>query len=170
LQLHKKQRLIGGLVVIALLVIFIPLLFPQKAGIKNAKVSMQMPKAPKLMVLPQPFLKTAPVTPIVTGKAKQAISKKDEVVLQSQLNNKMPTAWVLQLGVFAEQDHVVRLIKMLRQQGYTAYTRKLLDKKTGKQLTKIFIGPEIKLNRIKAIKTHLQQQMHIEGIVRKYTL
>ncbi|TPH19197.1 SPOR domain-containing protein [Litorilituus lipolyticus] len=50
-------------------------------------------------------------------------------------------AWVIHLGSFKHKQNVAQLLKKLKDNGYTAFTRPIKTKQG--TLTKVFIGPEL---------------------------
>lgn len=67
-------------------------------------------------------------------------------------------AWTVQLGSFRDAENAKSLIQKLRKKGYSAYS--LPQRPTQGQLTKVFVGPDISIDKIN------QLQMEVEKITR----
>ncbi len=94
------------------------------------------------------------------SKTEQKKEKKPQSIAKS-----VPSAeaWVVQLGSFSDKANVHKLIKQLREKGFSAYTREV---KTGQGvLLRVLVGPE--LRRADADKTaaKLQKTLNIKGMV-----
>lgn len=95
MDLNRKERIIGIVVVTILIIVLVPLLFSssQKAA-EQPTLSAAIPAAPN-----KPLIKKAPA-------------------------QKTAQAWVVQLGTFANKANVDGLIKKLQNKGFAAYSKK----------------------------------------------
>ncbi|MCL1074990.1 SPOR domain-containing protein [Shewanella dokdonensis] len=67
-------------------------------------------------------------------------------------------SWTIQLGAFSNATNVKGLIQRLRTSGYAAYT--LPEKPIDGKLTRVFVGPEVSLERLK------EQQAKVESLTK----
>lgn len=80
----------------------------------------------------------------------------------------IPTAWVIQLASFAEADRADELTSQLRKEGLDVYVKSSDDKSNS--AFRVYVGPYIQYDKIEALQTHLQQQYHLKGVIKKYTV
>jgi DedD protein len=76
-------------------------------------------------------------------------------------------AWVVQVGSFSNETHAQTLIQRLRAAGFDAYVRK--EQHQGKKLTRLFVGPFVRENRLFQAQADLKQKFHLSGIIVTYT-
>lgn len=257
MKLQTKQRVIGGLVLLALVAIFLPVLFHNKQPSTQLSLSTKIPPPPpapkavltlpakqvvvkkpaqlniatssnietvalnqaanaekknliakpiiptktvvkpkvakpEFIAKPKTIAKSKIVKPKVIAKSKTVVktkirnkpksaakstiaSKFESSVLESRKLNLInaglmaPKAWVLQLGNFEVRENATRLLKKLRQYHYDAYTRKI-TLKDGTRLTEVFIGPDIKLEKMRRAKLRLYHLLKLKGIIRRYEI
>ena len=72
------------------------------------------------------------------------------------------TAWVLQVADFKANSDARLLIHHLREKGFKAYTRQI-TLSTGLVGTRVFVGPEIKLEQLKNIAVRLNKEMQLKS-------
>ena len=101
---NLKQRLIGAVVLVALAIIFLPMLM------NNAKESKL-----KLQSIPEPPAK--PVVQSVMPVTSAAATDNTQNVSSPPVK-----AWALQLGTFSNPSNAQVLVKRLLKQGFTAYS------------------------------------------------
>lgn len=201
MNLKTKQRVIGGLVLLALVAIFSPILFHHNKSSEQINLPTKIPPAPNQptvdLQLPSPNkkeLQQATVPPQVSQAVKQSPSKssapenKSESDIQpkniakSNATNKVnkkpkeiisvtsvPVAWVIQLGSFADKNNAEHLVKKLQIEGFDTYL-KVKKEKNGKELTKVFIGPEINFKKIEQIRSNLSKKFKLNGVIKRYQL
>lgn len=194
MNLHVKQRIIGLLVLIAILAIFLPLLFhnshPDQQSMNLAKKIPTPPSEPQVQLqlpttLPANSVTTvavaqpatteqaAAVKPVaavvkkpVSKPAKKAIVKTATKALLA-VSLDAPKAWVLQVASFADPSNVKRLLKTLRASGYNAYAR---ASHRDRRIVGVFVGPEIHKKDIVRIQKTLKKKLHLSGVIQKYTV
>lgn len=92
---------------------------------------------------------------------------------QEQRTDKLPEkavlkeAWVIQLGSFRHKKNVDDLLKKLKDNGYTAFS-KPIKTRTG-NLTKVFIGPELIKSSLEKKIPALKELTTVEGKVARFT-
>lgn len=75
-------------------------------------------------------------------------------------------AWVIQLGSFRHKKNVDELLKKLKDNGYTAFS-KPIKTRTG-NLTKVFIGPELIKSSLEKKIPALKQLTTVEGKIARF--
>ena len=137
MDLRLKHRLVGAVVLIAIGVIFIPMLLdgpppaPEPATLERIPplpAAKQVPRRVDLTLPPPEPVVTTP--PVSTGEPATAPAPGPA------------EAWVIQLGSFSQADNARALRDRLRKQGYAAFDERLTGP-DGKSTTRVRIGPEL---------------------------
>ncbi|MEQ8953808.1 MAG: SPOR domain-containing protein [Gammaproteobacteria bacterium] len=185
-----KQRIVGTIVLLALALIFLPLLFDGE-GSYQPEIASRIPAPPELQVMPVP-VQSRPVivadTPQIileqqgaTEPAQEAVtnlgtevaaveeSRPDFVREIPALSPEgLPQAWVVRLGSFAEAGNAVSLVQRLQAAGYKAYTRELGSGQG--TLTAVYVGPWLERSRVDEYRQQLQDEFQLSGMVVRYEL
>lgn len=190
MEIRTKQRLIGCLVLLAILAIFLPLLFynlypstslfkpkavvfvPLVPTITNKSV-IQLQLRPSLSAkitaagkIHSTFLSPPPAQSIPPKLPKPATSKL-QPLLQMPVKTAPPEVWVIQVASFSNFNNAKRLLNQLRVKGLDVYSCQSKGKKT---IIRVFVGPDINRNKIDQIQKELKQQFQLNGIIRKYVV
>jgi len=174
---QMKQRLIGGLVLLAIVAIFLPMLFhhsqPSTSVATNGKIPTP-PQSPQMhlnMSMPQAAQNigsnSGAMAVSATVSAPQMVTTPQQPP-QPALGTP-PKAWVIQLGTFSNHANAERLIKRLRTKGFDAYLRQTTNK-SGSSLSRVFVGPEVRLDRAKQLKQELHLKFELKGIIKRYQI
>ncbi len=190
-----KQRIVGTVVLLALALIFLPIIFDGQ-GSYEAPVSSRIPEAPIISILPEP-IQSRPVivgdvepsqpdtTAIdaivadledsaevrVTDAASVAITESQAIFSREvpQLSETgLPQGWVVRLGSFSDAENASKLLSSLQEAGYKAYTR-VLPSNQG-TLTGVFVGPWLDRAQVNEYQQTLQQEFNLAGLVMRYEL
>lgn len=145
-KINLKQRIIGAIVLLALAVIFLPMLLQESGG---TKISLQ--KIP-----------SRPTAPVVKAPTQTPIQM-PAVQLQNPVQAAKPAApaWSLQLGAFANEKNANALLKRLQKAGYPAYIQ-IQNGQAGK-IMRVYIGPELERAKLEQEASALAQKMQIKG-------
>jgi DedD protein len=190
--MEKKlvQRIIGGLVVVALVIIILPLLFHGKESQPTVQtVAEQAPPFPhaqqamtgginlaeKTAVEPQDALSPAAiaaplmkvvsheVAPAVEAAAPIADAEETPVVHQAEAK-KQPAhkaGWVVQMGSFSNKANANRLTRQLVAKGYHAFTQ---QSKSSNRLN-VLVGPGGKRGLASTLASKIKHDFDMQGIV-----
>ncbi len=189
MEVKAKQRLIGTLVFLAIVAIFLPLLFRNPRPSTGLTMTTIIPPAPDKPIVqlqlppsapppvetplsptnalnstPKPIVKPSPSPAVPVSKPKKVVKAKKTHSLESLLS-KTPTAWIIQVASFVHHDYAKHLLQQLRAKGFDAYLQKSRE---GKVITRVFIGPEISRDKINKIQKKLKRQMRLNGVIKKY--
>jgi len=74
-----------------------------------------------------------------------------------------PLAWVVQLGSFSKRDNAMRLRDKVRGKGYAAFVEKLAT--SSKVVYRVRVGPEIKRGEAEQIRKAILAKLNIKGLV-----
>jgi len=185
-QGRLKQRLVGAVVLIALAVIFIPMLLsggrqmempmfgsnvPERSAeitnIKHIDVE-EMQKTERRPVNPKriPIDHGLPEPKIV--KEKKTIVEK--IVALAESKEKKPvikeTVWAVQVGSFSKKSNALGLKDKLRKKKIHAFVERIM--KNNKATYRVRVGPEITRKKAEALKKKLKKEFKLSGLVVKH--
>lgn len=159
-----QNRIVGSVILIALAVIILPELL-------DGKPRQQQEQFEAMPLQPDVAVEAAAVARIPTSEdfsSGPELAEPVELTAENAPNistndeatpslAKAPTkaslaepGWVIQLGVFSNQESVDRLINQLQQAGFPAYRE--ATQSNGRALTKLLVGPSL-------VKSELEQQL-----------
>lgn len=157
MEIKTKQRLVGALVLLAILSIFLPVLFHTSRPVTESRLSVKVPPKP-----PKPAKPPKPKSHALKKKTGERGAIRRTLL-------PTPEAWVIRLGTFSNKANADRLLARLRHKGFDAYTRSLTTAQ-GKRLQRVYVGPEISLKNTKRLREKLQTTFHLNGVVSKYKI
>lgn len=181
-----RQRIVGALVLVALAVIFLPMLFSREDELQRVVVdapAMPQPSAmpsveldpvsvPQVQDLPQepvpgPGLEAdAPVveTPAVVAAdppIKPSASAVTPPVSRLDANN-LPISWSVQLASLSNRASAESLQQTLRGKGYNAYIRNVDG------MNRVFVGPVIERAEADRLRDQLTRLQKLNGFVVRF--
>ncbi len=186
-----KQRLVGALVLLALGVLFVPVLFePENRRkvdrttqippaphiepvvvqdpVRNEAIEPVKPAAQMYELLPETETELAAVTKPAGAPSKPSGSISPKSPDRDVLDERgVPKAWAVQVASFNTPARAAVLRDQLLDQEYPAFTR-TLDTSKGR-VTRVYVGP--KINRDKAIKLKkvLDKSLKVDTLVVKFS-
>ena len=179
-----KQRLIGAVVIIALAVIFVPIILDGSGQQKSVAVNMEAPPVPKFTFksdLPDP--KKLDELPVLEkpndAPAKQAVvtehstpqdppantAKPIAKVIDATSNHIRPNAalntWGVQVAAFSEKAKALVLQEKLLAYNYPAFIEK--STKDAKALYRVKIGPMLNKEDAEKLRDKIKQEHALSG-------
>ena len=172
-----KQRLIGAAVLIALAVIFVPMILDGSGQRDSVTLNMEVPPEPEFTFeseLPDPEkLDDAPaivqkkqrgddkpkVDETEGAKVKAASVPVPKVVEATEdhiKKNPSLNAWAVQVAAFGEHDKALALEKKLIAANYSAFTEE--SKSGSKILYRVKVGPELKRENAEKLKNKIEKE------------
>lgn len=190
MEITVKQRLAGAIVLIALGVIFIPMLLDGAGMMEKDRLEMRLPPKPRydfprhIEVEPLP----EPVKEEVVSTKEEKITEKPKAVKQPEPEKPKPiarpsksqstapstkttskspalTTYVIQVGSFGERKNALALRDKLRKAGFTAYVE--TTKASGKEMTRVKVGPVLKRTEAESLLQSLSEKMKLKGQIVK---
>lgn len=186
-----KQRLVGAIVLVALAVIFIPMILngnhektlppfgqamPEKP---RALKKLEAEKAPNVPVPAAPAMterqlvdKNTPPLKAQSGTVAKTAPKpvpeiepkaKIATVAKPQAAQKTVKAWVVQVGSFSSRKNAVALSNKLRKYKYAAFVEAV--KTNGNWTYRVRVGPEVRRSSAESIQKTLRSRFKINGVV-----
>jgi len=183
-----KQRVVGAVVLLALGILFVPVLFepefsreldrtsqiPPALGLTPLKVAdpvrpekIEPAKAADSMyqLVDEEALEEKPVK--VTEPVRTALVKKPTAVERDLLDrNGVPKAWVVQVASFNTEARAKVLRDDLLAKGFPAFTRTLQISKG--RVTRVYVGPKILREKALAVKRELDKTLKIKSMLVKF--
>lgn len=181
-----KQRMVGALVLVALAVIFLPMLFSrpdeQRQIVVDAPAMPAMPAMPEHPVVPAevpepipepPQLPQTQTEPAVAESAPAPAPAPAAVVPPPALSepakpashldaNSLPVSWSVQLASLSSRERAVELQQRLRSQGYNAYVRSVDG------MNRVFVGPVIERAEANRLRDQLNRQQKLNGFIVRF--
>lgn len=165
-----KQRLIGAILLLALAVIFLPVLF-DRDPIEPVDRTSQIPPPPDIITVEI----TAPDMPEVQDLApppeQMYVPDEEQVIdLQAELPglnaNGVPKSWVLQIASFRLPEHADKLREQLVAKGFAAYTRRV--KSQNGSITRVLVGPKLDKQALIINKQEIDKFFNVEALLLEF--
>lgn len=175
-----KQRLIGAIVLLALAVIFVPVIFDREQ-LQPVDRRTQIPIAPEIapVVVPEPQITAEvevappleevflPEEPTAEGSIVSTSLEPQAEIEKPDLNEQgVPEAWVLQVASFKSAERAGELEEKLVAEGYTAYTR-LVQADQG-NMTRLFVGPKLDKGRLLEEQAAIEEKFQVSTFILKF--
>ncbi len=182
-----KQRLVGAVVLVALAVIFIPMLLsggremempvfgsnvPERSteitNIKHIDIT-EMQKLEHRPINPTriPIAEGLPEPKIVKQKYTRSIA---ETITKLSEAEKKPvvkgTVWAVQVGSFNNRSNALGLKDKLRKKKIHAFVERIM--KNNKAVYRVRVGPEITRKKAETLKLKLKKEFKLSGLVVKH--
>ena len=185
-----RQRVVGALVLVALAVIFLPMLFSRENELRQVRVDVPaMPDKPSMpeialdpVVVPEPVAEDEepPVEPVpqvpdealvVAPQPEEAPKAQAEVPRPAAAEQKpasgldasnLPVSWSVQLASLSSRAGAEKLQQTLRGNGYNAYIR------TFDGMNRVFVGPVVERAEADRLRDLLNRQQNLKGFVVRF--
>lgn len=144
----RSRGVISAILLTAFFVIFLPSFF------KRTYTELRMP----LTIPAKPLLPSSNQFTSGLSKTNQAIKDSFKLPLGSE------QAWVLQVADFKSSSDANLMLQSLWNKGFKAYTRQVVTTMAG-PITRVFVGPEIKSEQIKALEVRLNKEMQLKPTI-----
>jgi len=161
-----QQRLLGAILLIALGVIFIPVLL-DGAGYKSRQQrDIEIPPRPVFPPMEEVALKPAVPTHIEQEQNKPTPPSVAVAPPPEHETVPPPAAFTLQVATFSKEAAAVALRDKLRKKGHTAY----VDSTSGSKGTRyrVRIGPELEMARLEKLKARILKEEKLDGYIANY--
>lgn len=196
MNLQNQQRLAGIIVLSVLIILLSPLLFTANTNINlpNKQFDVTPPKSSTTLNIPKGVEKSLPFpnTPVQKSmeislentSAKLAANQSAQAVKKISVKTALPSKtkqpekaifnstknllWTVQVGCFANQIYLNRLLDQLQSDGYLVTLHKM---NVGySTLTKVLVGKETSQDAAKQLADQIERRFKLKGNVVKYSL
>ena len=174
---NKKQRIVGTIVLMALVGVLFPVIF-DGGDTFQAELESRIPPEPQFSLLPEPN----PTRPVIIADAdtdagaeegQSEISENDsQIISQSEEDEAdldlgpMLSGWSIRLGSFAEKQNATNLVERLHESEYKAYTREFNN--SAGELVSVFVGPWIDKSIAEDYLSELEDKFRLAGDIVRY--
>ena len=176
---NKKQRIVGTIVLMALVGVLFPVIF-DGGDTFQAELESRIPPEPQFSLLPEPN----PTRPVIIADAdadtdagaeegQSEISENDgQIISQSEEDeadldlSPMLSGWSIRLGSFAEKQNATNLVERLHESEYKAYTREFNN--SAGELVSVFVGPWIDKSIAEDYLSELEDKFRLAGDIVRY--
>lgn len=176
---RTKQRLVGAVVLVALAVIFIPMLLQGPVEREPSDVPIAIPPKPVVEVpqpaadradapvASQPFTPATPVdAPTGAAQAPAAPEPTPPPATSTETQSRTPpelAAWAVQVGSFSAEANAMNLRESLRRKGYPAYVEMI--RTGGSSLYRVRIGPTVQREEAEKLLAAVSKKESLKGLV-----
>ena len=115
-----------------------------------------------------PEIDTAVAAPPPENSKTNLTASLENQTQRLQADPQESAGWVIQLGSFRHQKNVRELFDILEKAGYRTFSRPV-ETPSG-MLTKVFVGPEIDQEKLKAALPHLNEITKLKGRLTPFTI
>lgn len=185
-----RQRLVGVLILVALGVVFWPIIFVEP-GVKEAPRDSRVPARPEVdttpleppdrvglrvspevvavapeeqavtEALPQPGeVATAPA-PAVAPSARSAAPERPSLDSQG-----VPVAWTIQVATVSSAANADQLRDRLLARHYEAYVRRVAH--GDRELYRVFVGPKFERAKLERLQQEIDKNFGVKSIITRY--
>jgi len=175
-----KQRLVGAVVLIAVAVLFVPVLFDRNER-SQVDTTTQIPPQPDIQ--PKQFAdpkRVAGITPAPSPQSMFEPQLDTEIKSSADVGSKpsvkakqkpltaqgLPNAWVVQLISTSSLSKAKQIVKDLMAKKYKAYYRRA--EVGGNTLYRVYVGPNVDKKRSFALKKQLDALLKVDARVLRF--
>lgn len=174
LEERLKQRLLGGAVLVALMVIFVPMLIDEPVDSRVVS-DHRIPPKPEVIEKPKPTILPPPpveaVTPVmsstqpVTEKPATARIKVGKVKSDKDAKPS-PTAWMIQVASLTVKENAEKLVADLKSADLPALVEKV--EVDGKRHYRVRVGPEVNHQTALSMAERIKRRFKLTPEVLRY--
>ena len=189
-----KQRLVGFVVLVAIAVIFWPIVFVTPENADDFELSVfEMPPKPAVAVserrepvldkvdqsiLPemperqipivQPVDIASPMPDVALVDADEEPEQQASALERAEFDDQgLPVSWELQIATFSNAERAEEISQLLRDKGHKAYVSPIiLD---DQRLFRVMIGPKLQKQRLIEIQPAINDYFSVESFIVRFT-
>ncbi len=167
-----KQRLVGAVVLMALVVIFVPMLLDDEPVVTSGGITKSnIPPQPEgdFPIRSVPRKEVVPLRPAasVVEPARVAGTESGEKPVKPAPEARTGlSAWVVQVASFKQRANAGRLVKRLQAKKLSAFVEQASV--AGKTVFRVRVGPEVDRKRAEAIRARIERQFKLKGKIERY--
>ena len=183
MEQRVKQRLVGAVVLVALAVIFIPMLLTGPVEREPTDVPIEIPPKPmvsapgvaatdeEVAALSSPMTASRPIeTPSQPAGVPADVEEAAPLVAPDEPADKASSrtpselaSWTVQVGSFGSESNAMGLRDRLRQKGYPAYVDSI--KGNTKVFYRVRVGPMIQRSEAELAQARLSKDEQLKSLV-----
>lgn len=161
-----KQRLVGAIVLVALAVIFVPMLLDGDSDSSMPAFGSNIPPKPgyhfePLDIPPVERAQMAPKPAVIEREGAAPVKLGPVAEVEAQTEQSAPeggsagaaTGWAVQVGSFSSAKNALALRDRLRSKGFDSFVEQV--KSEGDSVYRVRVGPEASRERAEALKQRI---------------
>ena len=163
-----KYRIVGASVLLALAVIFIPMILDGSGQETVTKMEMDIPPEPTLIFSDEKIVKEKMPAPEFSNANKSdtetALDIEEDVVAENIVSkNTSPDlqSWIVQVGAFGEKEKAVAFKDKLVAAKFDALVE--VGKSNNKEVYRVKVGPMLTQDEATKIKEKLSKEMELDA-------
>ncbi|SFC44735.1 DedD protein [Marinospirillum celere] len=159
-----KERLIGALALIALAVIFLPLILEEERPPLPVSDKIVMPESPEPLAVDLEASKPPKLQPSVSEEEQQRVESRRErgdQRMQLALEGGVE-AWAIQVASLGDSSNARRLVARMEDKGLQTYWRRINN------LAVVFVGPFIDQQEARSVQDRLLQEEGLRTLLTRY--
>lgn len=176
LEESLKQRLLGGAVLVALIVIFVPMLIDEPVD-SRVVADHRLPEKPALLEKPMPEilppeLPSAPAASVSVAEPSPVPeppsrpAKPAATQSAAQENRSSPTAWMIQVASLTVRENAQKLVEDLKKADLPAQMESV--KVGGKTHYRVRVGPEVDFKTAERMAEKVKKNFKLAPTVLRY--
>ena len=167
---NVKQRIVGGFVLLALLLILFAVLF-DFSDTTQVDTTSRIPPKPVIspVTVPEPQ-RSADIDPAPSPEDAYQLGVENAEQAEPSTSSPpaltkegTPESWVLQVGSFREPDRAENLVKQLLADGYDAFLQQQTDNQG--QLSRVFVGPKVLKQKLLQEKAVIDKKYGLNALL-----
>ena len=181
---NPKHRIVGAIILVALVVIFVPMLLNENEPPPELKGVRETPprgaNETKVIVTPVAGEEVKPrqnpeavtkteTTPAISESAPKPETKTAPVEKPAKapaVAEKITQAWVVQVGTFSNTENANHLRDKLKSHGHTVHTESVTL--AGKKALRLRVGPFSDKEQAVKAQAQIHKELHVQGVVQSY--
>jgi DedD protein len=163
-----KYRIVGATVLLALAVIFVPMILDGSGQETVTKMEMDIPPEPTLIFSDESAIRDKNPAPEFSNASKSdvetVIDIEQDVVSKPAVSKDTPSelqAWIVQVGAFGEKEKAVAFKDKLIAANYDALVE--VAKSGDKSVYRVKVGPMLTEEAAEKVKNRLVKEMKLEA-------
>ncbi len=170
-----KQRLVGAVVLVALVVIFVPMLLDDEPMVISNITKSNIPPQPKHNY-PTSVVSKEEVKPLVPAVSKVEPTKIVEPKPKAKRVTAPPkitptaraalSAWVVQVASFEKRTNANKLMKKLQAKKLPAFVEQASVNR--KIVFRVRVGPEVDHKKAEVIRSQIERELKLKGKIERY--
>lgn len=166
-----KQRITGAFVLLALALIFFPLLFDFSDERRVDKDSTIPPQPDiKPAEIPEP-VRPDNIIPAPSDTEIFTVEDEDEVAPQTAVQPALdqqgvPEAWVIQVASFRERQAALAMEQTLQADGYKSFVQEA--RATGDTTYRVLVGPKILIQDAQNEKQQIDRKYRVDALIMRF--
>lgn len=164
-----KQRLLGAVVLMGLLVLLAPALFQRGNDHPLVKIELEpLVKTPEVPAFVEGLETPADIVEVIEKEVSPLRLRETSEEMSPGVDNQGHLkAWALQLASFSDKANAAALVNKLKDMGHAAYSRDFA-RDGGTTLHRVYIGPEVRSKELLELKDTLQKELGLTGMIVRF--